>query len=457
MTDRHVVVGVAKVRARWFSEVAGWSSAGLAPIEFVKCISASDAAQRLVERSDVAAVLLDERAPGPILELVERARRLGVALVVIAEPATAPRWREIDGAAVLPTSFGLSDLNDALRRIAVRRVDPSASSQGRPTQPTQSAARTPRPDAGRTGGIAASDHSGRSQQRVADAPGLASGAGRVPDAARAWSGQVIAVTGGAGAGTSTVAMAIAQGIAAQPGNEASTVLADFALEGSLSMYHDVRDVIPALPECVEALRAGPDGGAHLASLLFEIDERGYSLLLGARRARDWLGLDDEPLGRTIDLLRSLFRTAVIDIDPPLALRGAASSPELDRLFAGTRLTLHAADTVVVVGDPSLKSSHETVQIIRRVVEAGVDPDDVLLVINRAPRSPRARAALAGSIASLSGDAAPATSPLYVPERRGLELVHRVGAHLPDALADPLAAAVLARDRAGSNARDRLAS
>jgi hypothetical protein len=79
------------------------------------------------------------------------------------------------------------------------------------------------------------------------------------------------------------------------------------------------------------------------------------------------------------------------------------------------------------------------------------------VINRAPRSPRARAALAGSIASLSGDAAPATSPLYVPERRGLELVHRVGAHLPDALADPLAAAVLARDRAGSNARDRLAS
>ena len=130
-----MVVGVAKVRARWFSEVAGWSSAGLAPIEFVKCISASDAAQRLVERSDVAAVLLDERAPGPILELVERARRLGVAVVVIAEPATAPRWRQIDGAAVLAPSFGLSDLNDALRRIAVRHRARAAQRSRHRAQP----------------------------------------------------------------------------------------------------------------------------------------------------------------------------------------------------------------------------------------------------------------------------------------------------------------------------------
>ena len=69
---------------------------------------------------------------------------------------------------------------------------------------------------------------------------------------------------------------------------------------------------------------------------------------------------------------------------------------------------------------------------------GVDAGRVLRVVTRASRSPRQRAELARSIEALrSGDSTPRLSTVFLPERRGLDLVHSVAGPLPRQLVDPV--------------------
>src|SRR5690606_38956902 len=70
---------------------------------------------------------------------------------------------------------------------------------------------------------------------------------------------------------------------------------------------------------------------------------------------------------------------------------------------------------------------------------------VVPVINRAGRSPRARAEMARAYRDLLGaDAHPALgAPLFVPNRRGLDDLIATAAPLPDALTRPLGTAVAA--------------
>ncbi len=46
-TERFVVLGLAHVRAGWFVEVSRWSTSGVMPIEFVKCVSVDEVRGRL--------------------------------------------------------------------------------------------------------------------------------------------------------------------------------------------------------------------------------------------------------------------------------------------------------------------------------------------------------------------------------------------------------------------------
>lgn len=43
VAERFVVVGLARSRSRWFGELARWATAGAAPVDFVKCLTAEEA------------------------------------------------------------------------------------------------------------------------------------------------------------------------------------------------------------------------------------------------------------------------------------------------------------------------------------------------------------------------------------------------------------------------------
>ena len=63
--ERWVVLGVARPRSTWFSEVATWATAATVPVDFVKCMSSEEASARLSRRlrSRVGSAL--PRSPEP--------------------------------------------------------------------------------------------------------------------------------------------------------------------------------------------------------------------------------------------------------------------------------------------------------------------------------------------------------------------------------------------------------
>ena len=101
--------------------------------------------------------------------------------------------------------------------------------------------------------------------------------------------------------------------------------------------------------------------------------------------------------------------------------------------------------VLAVGAPGLKGVHSLARLIRSLAGAGVQPERILPVVNRAPRSPRARAEISRALASItekSGRTHAVASPLPIPERK-IEDALRDGTPLPSALVDPVFRAVTA--------------
>src|SRR5690606_17284462 len=86
-----------------------------------------------------------------------------------------------------------------------------------------------------------------------------------------------------------------------------------------------------------------------------------------------------------------------------------------------RCTIGAADAVVVVGRPDAVGIHRLGSLLRDLHRFGTPAERLLPVINRAPRSRRARAELAHTVARLAGaDLATMATATCVPERRRLD-------------------------------------
>src|SRR5690606_40195729 len=64
MSDPYVIVGVARTRQGWFSEVARWSTSGAAPVEFLKCLTTDEARALLGSGRRASALLVDAATPG---------------------------------------------------------------------------------------------------------------------------------------------------------------------------------------------------------------------------------------------------------------------------------------------------------------------------------------------------------------------------------------------------------
>ena len=392
----YVILGVASGRSRWFSSVGAWAAGGSAPIEFIRCVSVAEVVGRLRAGAPVSAVLADAATPGIDRELTALCARSGTALVRVADPRTPPASRAT-GDPVLPPNFGVDELLATLGPVA-QRVR---------------------------------------WRTVARAAELATVERDV-----AFRGQLIAVCGRGAAGSTVIAMALAQGLAASGGDVGDVALADLARNADLACYHDALDVVPALQELVEAHRHGSPGTSAVRSMLHHVDDRGYSLLLGLRRPHDWVALTPAAIESTLLSLCAAYRHVVADLTADFEGETQTGSVDVEERNALARLAAMTADVVVAVGRSGLKGTRDLVRLLDDLAELGVDPHRVHTVVTNAPRDRAARADATRALATLTRTS-PASSPLFVPHRRGLDGVLRCADPLPSSLCDSVTRAVQA--------------
>lgn len=393
-SDRFVLLGLARPRTPWFTEVTRWATSAVIPAEFVKCVSAEELRARLVGGRPWSAVLLDGSLPAVDRDLLAAVRESGCVPVVIDDRGTEDRWRGLGATSVLPTAFDRSALLDVLESVAL--------AVGRPTDVPSDR----------------SDVAGHATERAL----------------------VVAVCGPGGTGASIAAAALAQGFAAK-GRD--TVLADLARHAEQSLLHDVRDIVPGIQELVEAHRNGVPTTDDVRGLTFAIVDRGYSLLLGLRRARYWPALRPRAFATAFDSLCRAFEVVVCDITADLEGEDDAGSADVEDRNMPARTAVADADVVVAVGRPGVKGVHGLVRVLADLASTGVEPARILPVISMAPRSPRARAEVSAALAELvrpamSGGATP--SPVFLPSRP-VEQSTRDGAPMPAPLPNRLAGGV----------------
>jgi hypothetical protein len=396
--DRYVTLGLAPARAAWFRDVAQWATSGAVPVEFVKCVSIEEARARLASGRPFSALLVDGASPGFDRDLIDVAVAAGCVVLVVEDARVERAWHGLGAAAVLPAAFSRDELVAALGAHArlIERTDAATST----------------PDRGE------------------------------PAGAR-WRGRLVAVTGAGGTGTSVVALATAQGLSEDARNAGNVLLADFALDAHQALLHDTGDVVPGVQELVEAHRRGQPRAYDVRALTFDLPGRHYDLLLGLRRHRDWVVLRPRAFDAALDSLRRGYRIVVADIDADFEGEDDSGSIDVEERNLLARATAQAADVVVAVGAPGLTGLAAFVSVIGALLDHGVAARRILPVVNRAPRSQRARARLTRAVADLLGPDARRTlpSPVFVAERRRLDDALRAGAPLPAGFADPVASAV----------------
>lgn len=390
--ERFVVLGLATPRARWFNDLAHWSTSGSIPVEFIKCVSAEELRTRLASGRAFSAALVDSALPALDRDLIEVAHRGGCPVIVVG----APTGIALEAAAVLDPDPQPSQLLELL------------------TAQTEMIA--------------------RADQIPGDEP-------ETPG--RAWRGRVVAVCGPGGTGASTVAIAIAQGLAADARLAGQVLLADLALNAEQAMLHDARDIVPGIQELVEAHRQGTPSSEEVRALTFADPVRGYHLLLGLRRARAWSTIRPRAFDAAFDSLRRTHRLVVCDCDSDVEGEREGGSIDIEERNAMARAATLNADVVAVVGAPGMKGLHSLARVLGDLVVHGVSPGRLVPIINRAPRSPRQRSELAAALTALMPlQQATMPTPVFLPDRHVDEAL-RDGSRLPAPLSATAAGAVRA--------------
>jgi hypothetical protein len=391
---RYVVLGLATARSPWFRDVAQWANASSIPVEFVKCMSSEEVRVRLGSGRPFSVLLVDGGLPALDRDLVELAHHRSCAVVVVDDQRASRDWRALGATATLPAGFSRDALLDCLGAHAalIRRSD-QVSAEILPDTPS---------------------------------------AGLAP---------LAAVCGPGGTGASTVAIALAQELAGEIGAARAVVLVDAALRAEQAMLHDARDIVPGVQELVDTFRTRQPTAEEVRALTFTVTERQYALLLGLRRPRAWSTIRPRAYAAALAGLRASFGTVVVDTDADVEGEDEGGSIDIEERHTMARTTIGAADAVFVVGHAGMKGMHSMIQVIAELLAFGVPSQRLIPVINRAPRSTRARAQVVSTFDSLMPEwgGAGMPGPVFLPERRVDEAL-RDGVHLPDALTRPLGAA-----------------
>ena len=394
---RFVVLGLAAARSEWFPDVARWSTSGHLPLEFVKCVSTEDLRARASTGRRYSAALVDGALSGVDRDLLGELRDASIPPLVVAPAPERVDWVALGAAAKLEAPLSRSALHEALERHA---------------SPVHEVAHD-------------LDH----LAAPADDPGPL--------------GLLVAVTGAPGSGRSTVALAAAQHLADRrpPGTVA---VLDLARRAHLALLHDAGDLVPGIQELAEACRSDVVAARDLRPFTFDIAHRGYHVVLGLRRPRDWVTIRSRAFTTALESVGRAFEVVVADVDEDVEGEAETGSFDIEDRNLMARTALGRADVAVVVAHPTLTGLHGLVHDLLSLQAFGVPGARVLVAVNRAPRSPRARAELTRTIADLvgPGDCSPAyAGVVFVGDRRQLDLVHHDQARFPASVADPVGRAV----------------
>lgn len=396
-TDRFVVLGLGHVRSAWFRDVAQWSNTAAVPAEFIKCVSAEELRSRLGSGRPISAVLLDASLPATDRDLIDAARHFKAAVLVVNDGRVDRDWLDLGATAVVPAALTPRVLLEAL----VQHAKPVRHAQATP--PITAAHVTPTPP---------------------------------------WSGQLVAVTGSGGTGSSIVSMALSQALASDPRYSDLVLLADFALNADQAVLHDARETIPGVQELTEAFRSGSPSTKEVAKMVFTTDRGNYHLLLGLRRHKDWSGIRKRAFAASLESLLGAYRFVVADVDSDVEGEDQTGRPDIDERNLMARTTLDRADVVLVVGEPSVKGMHALTRTLGRLLSFGVSADSVITVVNRAPRRHKQRVELSRWFDQLiDTDLRDLAPPLFVSNMANVDRSILLGTPLAAAMGKPLALAV----------------
>lgn len=383
--ERFVLAGLARARAEWFRALASWATSGAIPATFLGCVSGEELRAHLASGRRFSAVLLDAGLPGTDRDLLAAVREAGAVPVVVEAPGVHRDWVQLGAPAVLPAELTRDQLLDVLgAHAAVVAVgDPLAFEQDGEGGPVASLAPS------------------------------------------------VVVCGPGGTGASTVAIALAQGLAGSDAVAGPVLLADLCLRAEQAVLHDARDVTPGVQELVEAHRGRQPSLEEVQAHTFRVVERGYHLLLGLRRARYWSAVRPRAFETAFTSLRAAFATVVCDATADFEDESHGGSADVEERTVMARTALAHAAVVVAVGTPDMKGLHSLVRLLGDLADAGATAAQVLPVVNRAPRSPRSRAQIARALAELAGPSERA-GPVFLPRRR-VDAALRDGVAIPEPL------------------------
>lgn len=396
---RYVVLALGRPRAPWLGLLAQWATASSIPVELLKCVSEEELRARLASGRPFSAAMVDGSLAALDRDMLSAIERAGAAALVVDDRGIRD-WEDLGASAVLGPAFGRDELLESLRCHAT--VVESADELPEALVPV------PEND----------------------------GAGA----------RVLTVCGPGGTGASTVAVALAQGLAddlagasARVQGGAGVVLADLARHSEQAMLHDAGDVVPGVQELVEMHRMGRPTQGDIRALTFDVIDRGYHLLLGLRRARAWSSIRPRAFEVAFRSLCAAYQLVVCDTNCDFEGERDGGSIDVEERNVMSRTCAREADLVVVVGCPGMKGLHGLARVVSDLLNLGVAPDRLVPVLNRAPRSQRARAEQGRALASLVTTPLAVTTPVFLADRN-VEDDLRDGVRLPSSISGPLAGA-----------------
>jgi MinD-like ATPase involved in chromosome partitioning or flagellar assembly len=395
---RFVVLGLAPAGSEWLRALARWAGPDTSPVELVVCRSAEEVRARLAGGRPFSALLVDAAMPAGSRDLIHAATEAGCPAVVCGVPAGRRRRYATGAAAVL----GATWTEDDLLRVLADHNAPVALPH---------------------------------DQHAPRRPG-----GEGPRAS------LVAVSGAGGAGASTVAIALAHGLA-EPHAIRPALLCDLRLHAELGVLHHIRGMTPGVDDLVDLFRAAEPSPEHVLAMTTPIEGRRYRLLLGLRESTAWATIGPRAFDAALDGLRRVAACVVADVDADLEGEDDGGSIDVEERNVMSRATCAAADVVVVVGAAGTKGVHTLTRVLRAMLAFGVPPERVVTVVNRAPNHLRERAAILRAVAAVTGPGA-LTASVFVPDRPSDDALT-----LLDEISEPLIRAV--RDRwsiVGTNAR-----
>jgi hypothetical protein len=371
----------------WPRAIARWGSTATLPLEATTCVTAEEL-RSLVTATVVDLAVVDLGLPGVDRSLADAVRSTGAALAVVDGPGLGRAGR-LDADAVLPPDFDADALGTLLQ---THRRKLRATTSPPPVVAT----------------VEAFD-------------------------------DLFAVTGPGGAGTSTIAQALATAL----GGARPTILADLALDADQHLRHAGPPDGDGLFELAEALRHQPD---HLVSPPLTEQRGGYLLLRGLRRRQEWTALDAPLADRAVRVLRR-HGTVVADLTADLDGRADTGSGDLEDRNGLARAAVEQATVVLVVGHGSTAGLHRLARTLAELGRHGVAPQRLQPVVNALPgRRLRRAAVTAGAgrlLRSLDGDW---RTPVGVARDRRVEACVRDGRPLPPAVVRAVRAAVAVEER-----------